>query len=431
MRRLKISVLFIAAAAVHASAANLPADSAAWNGDVPTVKEPAIASRDFPFLMALLQPGPVREALALDPDLEAMARARWAAAASAAANCDNSAACEGKALLFTPDQIAEASQALRRIYENSVAVRAFVQARLNPIEEFRLNPSLHGEALLLDNWTRSAAAIDLIIARYCENQPPRYKDIDAGLYPQDSPSYGRLVEITLEGLSIPTPGWLTGGHQAPLFFLPSLRFSIRMLEANSLDQAGRFWPLRTGPNAAALAHLPAIHWANYPYSVIVVPGAGSELPDVPLSPWGKERLRLAADAFRSGAAPLLLVSGGFVHPPHTRFCEAIEMKRYLEQALGIPASAILVDPYARHTTTNLRNAAREVLNYGIPANRSMLIVSDAHQIDYIQSKAFAARCQQELRYLPVMLGKRLSPMRLEAMPSRMSLFRDPLDPLDP
>jgi len=399
-------------------------------GDVPIVQEPVLAQRDFPFLMRLLQAAPTRLALAQDADLQRITRARWTAAEAAAAGCSAQAACEGKALLFTPQQVNDISSALRRIYKSNTSVRIFTQQQLRPHSEFALNPSLQGEDLLVDNWVRSAAGINLIIQRYCESQPPRYV-VDTSLYPEDSQSYGRLVRILLEDLHVSVVGWPEAHDHQSLFFEPSLRLSIRLLESNSLDQPGRFWPLRTGPNAVAVQHLRAIQWSKYPYSVIVVPGAGSQLPDVPLSPWGKERLRLAAAAYRAGMAPLLIVSGGFVHPLHTHFCEAIEMKRYLEQSLGIPASAILVEPYARHTTTNLRNAVREILEDGMPVQRRMLIVSDADQIGYIQSDAFAVRCEHELGYLPVKIEKRLSPTQLAAVPSTQSLVRDPQDPLDP
>ncbi len=144
-------------------------------------------------------------------------------------------------------------------------------------------------------------------------------------------------------------------------------------------------------------------------------------------------MRLGVQALRSGKAPLILLSGGFVHPSQTRFCEALEMKRYLMEVYGVPAKAILVDPYARHTTTNLRNASREVLDYGLPPDKAMLVVSDNAQITYIQSDVFSKRNLDELGYLPVTLGRRISSSELEAVPSEAcaASFSDASDPLDP
>ena len=76
--------------------------------------------------------------------------------------------------------------------------------------------------------------------------------------------------------------------------------------------------------------------------------------------------RLAALQYAKGVAPFIVTSGGKVHPYKTKFCEATEMKRYLVEKLHIPANAIIVDPHARHTTTNMRNAARLIYRYGIP-----------------------------------------------------------------
>ena len=59
------------------------------------------------------------------------------------------------------------------------------------------------------------------------------------------------------------------------------------------------------------------------------------------------------EVYANGKAPLILVSGGYVHPNQTPYCEAIEMKESLVRDFGIPSDAILIDPHARHTTTNL------------------------------------------------------------------------------
>jgi uncharacterized SAM-binding protein YcdF (DUF218 family) len=95
-----------------------------------------------------------------------------------------------------------------------------------------------------------------------------------------------------------------------------------------------------------------------------------------LSPAGRLRDELAAKRFRDGKAPFLIVSGGFVHPIRTEFSEAIEMKHDLMTRFGIPADSIIVDPHARHTTTNMRNAARLMYRYGIPFDKTALVTTD-------------------------------------------------------
>ena len=62
--------------------------------------------------------------------------------------------------------------------------------------------------------------------------------------------------------------------------------------------------------------------------------------------------------------PFIIVSGGRVHPFKTQYIEAVEMKHYMIDVLGIPTSAIIIDPFARHTTTNVRNAGHMIMDYG-------------------------------------------------------------------
>ena len=120
-----------------------------------------------------------------------------------------------------------------------------------------------------------------------------------------------------------------------------------------------------------------------------------------------------------------------MHPMLTQFDEAMEMRKELMMQWGVPADAILVDPYARHTTTNLRNAAREVIRYGLPLHRPMLIASDEAQIAVIAKPAFEKRCLDEMHLRPWVSLKRISPTEVEMLPNRDSLQEDPTDPMDP
>ena len=120
-----------------------------------------------------------------------------------------------------------------------------------------------------------------------------------------------------------------------------------------------------------------------------------------------------------------------MHPRGTRFVEAVEIRRALIDRYGIPADRVILEPYARHTTTNLRNATRRMVALGFPLDRPTLIVTDAEQSKYIESQVFSDRNRAELGYLPGAVGRRLSVYDLEFRPSRLSLRDDPRDPLDP
>jgi hypothetical protein len=106
------------------------------------------------------------------------------------------------------------------------------------------------------------------------------------------------------------------------------------------------------------------------------------------------------------------------------------MKKYLIEKYKVPAARILVDPYARHTTTNFRNAARLAFRYRIPTDLALVTSSESHITSSIADE-FRIRCIFELGYFPMEFIKRVSPVEAEFKPSVMSLFFDANDPLDP
>ena len=83
-----------------------------------------------------------------------------------------------------------------------------------------------------------------------------------------------------------------------------------------------------------------------------------------------ERLERALADLRAGLAPAVIVTGGAVHSPDN---EAVLMREWL-LAHGVEPGRILVEPCARHTTTNLRNAGRILLAHG--AREALVVTSD-------------------------------------------------------
>jgi hypothetical protein len=115
----------------------------------------------------------------------------------------------------------------------------------------------------------------------------------------------------------------------------------------------------------------------------------------------------------------------------TPFNEAIEMKKYVMEKFNIPEKSILIDPHARHTTTNFRNAARLAFRYGIPTELKALVTSSEDHIAIVTKEGFRIRCSTELGYFPLEFITRISPTAAEFKPSVVSLFFDANDPLDP
>jgi hypothetical protein len=348
---------------------------------------------------------------------------RRAALREAIAGDDREATVYASPFLWTSQQIALVADVLRGLYRTDPTVR---EATDNPLRSSGAGPATAaGGDLLAETWTLEALGMNRIVAAYGEGKTFDNSDIDGLAYDANSEDYREFLHQLARNAAADE------ADDAP-FFASAIEFSIGLLEANQRDEAGRFEPLEAGENAAPLALLKSIDWSRYSYAAILVPGMGPELPGVPLSPMGRLRVAAAANLYKAGRAPFLLLSGGYVHPRQTPYNEAIEMKKALMRDFQIPEQAILIDPHARHTTTNLRNAARILFRDGLPVDKPVWIVSDIYQSRYIESQAFADRCSRELGYRPFRKLTRLSPNDLEWLPDyRASLVQDPRDPLDP
>lgn len=120
-----------------------------------------------------------------------------------------------------------------------------------------------------------------------------------------------------------------------------------------------------------------------------------------------------------------------MHPFKTKFSEAFEMKKFLMEVLKVPENAIIMDPHARHTTTNMRNGVRLLYRYGMPVDKPCLVSTMRSQSYYITNDAFVTRCLREINHVPYKLGKRLSETDFEFYPVLDALHIDADEPLDP
>lgn len=120
---------------------------------------------------------------------------------------------------------------------------------------------------------------------------------------------------------------------------------------------------------------------------------------------------------RAGLASTVIVSGGAVHSADN---EAVLMRQWLVER-GVDGGRVLVEPCARHTTTNLRNAGRLVLAAG--AGEALVVTSGAQTfyLAFPWRSSFHARCLVELGYRVGALDW-LGPMHVAFRPSR-EVFR--------
>ena len=364
-----------------------------------------VKDKNFYLLSLVERTRAVAPALAAHPDLARIAGARRDALHAAAQSCQPSPVCYTAGLRWSEADIGSVAAALGQLYRSDAALRRLVDGPLRSSGQYVRYHARPGDELLAQAWRDAAAGMNRIFDVYGNGAKPRYPAIDAPAFDVKSDSWQRLLH-TAAGVLYELRAEL------PLFFQPSLETAVALLDLSHRDEAGRFEPLDKGENRAALARIATIAWGHYPYTVIVVPGSGPDRAEWSLSPYSKLRNALAARRYREGKAPLILVSGGFVHPNQTPYAEAVEMKKSLMADFGVPAAAILIDPHARHTTTNLRNAARLMYRYGIPFDRLALIVTDSYQSAYIEKPDFASRCLTELDYLPYGDLKRVSPFDL-------------------
>ena len=356
------------------------------------------------YLLTLFEEVPaLGQALAGDAELLALSQERDLAFRAAIADCGGDAACLRDALRWTEDEAVAVADALEALFVGPDADILLAEEHLRPSGVFHLYRPLDDGALVRAAWLDAVDVLNRIFADH------------AGLLPAED--LAEIAEAAVEDDLMP-------------FYLPLMHLDMAVLAALGRDEAGRYEPLADGENGPACQRIPIIEWEDYPYSLILTPGFGPMNDQDPISVLALTNCAFAAERYHAGLAPLVMFSGGHVHPDGTPFCESVEMKRVLMEEHGVPEEAILLEPYARHTTTNLRNAARLVLRYGIPPDRPVLIATDIFQ-NHTISYSLAERCLEELGYVPFRKVELLTDNDSCLLIDPLSLHRDGRDLLDP
>lgn len=304
----------------------------------------------------------------------------------------------------------------------SINLKTLVKQELLPSHKYGVSTGISDLAYLKKSLEQDFKAMNYAIDVYAGGKKPNYPRIDSISFDINKKSYlSTLKDVRQDVLK-------DINKDEDIFFL-SLLSAVRFLEINERWDASLLEPLVYNENKAAVEAASKMDWNKYPYASLLVLGAGPDQYHQPISPGGMLRCRMAARTYKSGLAPFIIVSGGRVHPYKTPYIEAIEMKKYLVETHGIPAEAVIIDPHARHTTTNLRNASRLLLAYGFPKDKFSIVGSSIQHIDAVAN--MAGRCMKELGCVPYNLGKRVSDVILEFKPALESLIIDWDEPLDP
>jgi hypothetical protein len=408
------------------------AQSAKPNPQYKLIQGKSIVESKNYYLLTLFEELPdVRKLLTGDSVFENIAKNRMDALSGSLNNCNKDALCYTDKMKFSEEEIKEVSQHLIALYTPANALGKLVINHLIPSGTYILFQNASPEEMLVKAWEQDARGINFTVGVYAEGKKPNYPSIDSiSFNTRDSRNnnvylynYVSLLYNTASLVSIEC-------KDNRLFFIAPLTSALHFLEMNEREQAADFEPMAEGANKAARERIKTIKWNNYKYSVIEVPGAGPEEPAVALSAEGMLRCRLAAIQYHNGLAPFIVVSGGKVHPYKTKYCEAVEMKRFLMDKLHIAENAIIIDPHARHTTTNMRNTVRLIFRYGLPFSKPAITCTTKGQSTMI-STTLIDRCIRELKEAPYKNGLRLTETEVEFYPLPEALHINPLEPMDP
>jgi len=389
-----------------------------------------VQDKNFYLLSLMLEIPEIRETLARDETLSAIASEIRSELVpdTLLSRCRVDLNCYTEAYFKLLENEEEIGQRLVELVDIEPVVQTLIDDHMRPSGRFNRFAELSDKEMLRRAWLAACAGMKNIVEVYSLGKKGRYPDIDSLWYPMDLDHgyWPRMMASVALGVA-------DDADAKQLPFEPLLHYAMTLLKVNYRDEAGRHEPMEWGENAKALAYIPEIDWDQYPYATLLQPGHGPEKKGIPLSPLGFMRVKLVAERYHQGWAPLIILSGGYVHPYQTPYAEATEMKKVLIEEYGVPERAILIEPHARHTTTNFRNAARLMYQYGIPTDKPSVCTTTFDQAIYIVDPKykFDERNLNELGYLPYKDLKKFSRNDIEFKPVITSLHLDATDPLDP
>lgn len=329
-----------------------------------------------------------------------------------------------QAYIFTDQQIKDISLEMIALNNKQKQVGDFFN-KIKESQKYINYNNLDTSKFISDVVELNLKGLNHTLKVYGLGEKPYYPKIDSVSYDKNSKYFKAATLFWAKNLYNHTDYMSLG------FFEPMLDYGLYLMYMNHRDEAIRYEPLDQLYNQNAIEYAKNVEFKNYPYNALIVLGDGPENYRDPLGALGKLNLKIAVEEFKQNKAPFIIVSGGHVHPNRTETCEAIEMKKELIQVYGIPEKAIIVEPYARHTTTNLRNATRLMKQYGFDITQKSMIVSYELHIKSIADKKFLDRFIRELGYLPGKILKQEKGELLDFYPSETLLHINPLEPLDP
>ena len=326
-----------------------------------------------------------------------------------------------KAISYKKEEEEQIVHRLTILFGTSKHLQSLVEKELRPSGCYNLFNQLNSKQLLSKALEADINGLNWTLGVYGEGQNPRYSS-DGINFNVNNFYYPAILKTIIQQA-------INGKYDRKIFFGLSLHCALVLLKANDRLDAANYEPMESTVNKLAILKVKQINWKEYPYTVLLVPGQGPANYNDAISVEGKIRCRIAAEAYRRKLAPFIIVSGGKVHPDKTEYCEAEQMKKYLIDSLQIAENAVIMEPHARHTPTNMRNGTRLMIRYGLPLDKPGLVTTDKEDNDYMVT--LYERCQRELGYVPYRLAKRVTDTELEFYPEKSALQINSTEPLDP
>lgn len=380
---------------------------------------PIITEKTFPFISMIRENRDLMKIAVNDQGLKKQVLRQREKITISLKQCGD-AGCLASSVQFEPGDINAIGNDLVRLYAEKAEFRKFI-SQLKDSDFYIMYESDNDTSFVRAVWNSVAAGINQALGVYIKGDRPRYFDIDAISF---SPGDAKFLAIIRDDLRKE----LDNRGNASFFDIP-VNMAVNAMLVNESDEAARYEPLTGGMNKAPFESISGINWDKYNYCILLVPGEGPSVEGVNIDPKSINRCNLAAEKYNEGVVPFILVSGGHVHPNQTPYCEAVEMKKYLVNDLKIPDRAVIIDPHARHTTTNMRNAARIVFKFNLPVDKKILITTDSLQNAFLLN--MERRFKMELGCLPYIDLKKINVESSEYYPVRNAMQVNSLDPLDP
>jgi hypothetical protein len=379
-----------------------------------------LTAKVFPLLSLIQQNSKLQKSIQKDEVFQNIVASQYKRTSQSLQIC-NSVSCYADSLKWKEQEIDVIGTELIKSYKTENDLRNII-SRLRKQGSYAFYETSTDTTFLRNAWNDAAKGINRIFDVYIKGLKPRYTAIDSISFKWGNLQFKQQIHNSIET-------FLKKNDQN-LFFTNTLQTALSVLKINGRDEAVRYEPLNVGFNQQPVLKVKTTHFADYPYSVILIPGSGPDSPGEALNAKGAKRCEDGVLRYRKGLAPIIVVSGGHVHPFRTPYCEAVEMKKYMVEKLGVPSDVILIDPHARHTTTNIRNTGRMIYRFGLPADKPVLIVTDSSQSSYIVEQMDKTAIR-DLGYIPWSRLKKLTEEETEFYPVWNCLQVDPFDPLDP